>query len=94
MLDRYVVKELFPFWHKLGKALHLEDNFLQETFDNYQEPAERIKIILIKWRDTAKHPSLTTLHRVLEMLGLKDLISRIKDGKEILLINCHKGLKI
>ena len=75
MLDRYVVKELHEYWEKIGKGLHLEEDFSQESFDNSQvDPAKRLKLILRKWRDTAERPSLATLNGVLKNLGLKDFI--------------------
>lgn len=84
MLDLYIVEELYPYWEKLGKALRLEEDFLQESFDNFQmDPAERLKIILRKWRDTTDNPSLDTLHRILENLGLKHLIPSSGTSKEL-----------
>ena len=77
MLDRYVVEELYQYWEKIGKGLHLEEDFSQESFDNSQmDPAERLKVALRKWRDTTDHPSLATLNGVLKNLGLKDFIPR------------------
>ena len=75
MLDLYVVEELSTYWHKLGKALRLEDDLLQEIYDKSPEdPAERLRIILRKWRDTAENPSLDLLDVILEQLGLKSSI--------------------
>ena len=77
MLDRYVVEELYQYWEKIGKGLHLEEDFSQESFDDSQiGHAERLRVILRKWQDTTDHPSLATLNSVLEKLGLKDFIPR------------------
>ena len=75
MLDQYIKEELFIYWEKLGKALHLEDQFLEDIFDRFPEdPAERLRVILTEWRDTTEHPSLDTLDGILKKLGLQPLI--------------------
>ena len=67
MLDLYVTKELFKYWHKLGKALRLEDDLFQEIYEESREDsAERLRIILRTWRDTADNPSLDFLDEILE----------------------------
>ena len=72
ILDQYITEELFPFWEKLGKALKVQNRFLEE--DLPADPAERLKTILREWRTTGDHPSVSTLNKKLEQLGLKDFI--------------------
>ena len=74
---------LFIYWEKLGKALHLEDQFLQEVYDTSpMDPAERLKVILRKWRDTTEHPSLDTLDEILTKFGLKSSIPGRSEGNK------------
>jgi len=78
------VEELFPYWEELGKALYLEEQFLQEIFDQFpMDPAERLRIILRKWRDTTDHPSLATLDNILEQF--KDGVCG-RNSKEIIVL--------
>ena len=66
---------MFGHWQELGKALDLEEQWLHEIFDEFpMDPAKRLRVILRKWRDTTDYPSLSTLHVVMEQLGLKALI--------------------
>ena len=75
--------ELFPYWEKLGKALYVEEDFLQEIFDRFPDnPADRLRIILRKWRDTTVNPSLSTLDEILKHFGLKSSIPDQR-GKKI-----------
>jgi len=88
------VEELFSYWEELGKALYLEEQFLQEIFDQFpMDPAERLRIILRKWRDTTDHPSLATLDGILEQFGFKDGMDG-RNSKEIIILlhklsECH-----
>ena len=89
MLDQYVMEELFIYWEKLGKTLHLEEQFLQGTFDTFpMDPAERLRVILTKWRDTTEHPSLDTLDRILKRLGLQSSIPERSKGNKIVYNTC------
>jgi len=82
MLDLYVVEELSAYWHKLGKALCLEDDLLQKIYDKSPEdPPGRLRIILREWRDTAENPSLDLLDVILEQLGLKSSIPDRRGNK-------------
>lgn len=84
MLDQYIKEGLFLYWEKLGKALHLEEQSLEDIFDSFPEdPAERLRVILTKWRDTAEHPSLDTLDGILKKLGLQSLIPDRNKGNRI-----------
>ena len=90
MLDQYIKEELFIYWEKLGKALHLEEQFLQDIFDRFPEdPAERLRVILMQWRDTTEHPSLDTLDGILKKLGLQSLIPDRSRGKTCMLCCCN-----
>ena len=79
-LDQCVTEELFPFWEKLGKALKLPGDFLEDTYYKFPEdPAERLRVILREWRAKADHPSVNMLNRRLKQLGFKHLVNlRIK----------------
>ena len=83
MLDQYIVEGLFIYWEKLEKVLHLEDQFLQEVYYTFpMDPAEQLKVILRKWRDTTEHPSLDTLDEILTKLGLKSSIPERSEGNK------------
>ena len=90
MLDHYIVEDLYPYWEKIGKGLHLEEDFSQESYDSSQiNPAERLKFVLRKWRDTADNPSLATLDSVIKKLGMKSSIpgNRTSNGcKELYIV--------
>ena len=76
------MNELFPYWEKLGKELYVEEDFLQEIFDRFPEnPADRLRIILRKWRDTTANPSLSTLDEILKHFGLKSSIPDQRGNK-------------
>ena len=84
MLDQYVMEELFIYWEKVGKALHLKEQFLQDIFDMFpMDPAERLRVILTKWRDTTEHPSLDTLDEIFKKFGLQSLIPERSKGNRI-----------
>ena len=69
------MEKLFPLWEKFGKALNLSSSFLENTYSNFPaDPAERLRAILREWRDTTDHPSLSTLDKTLEQLGLVNSI--------------------
>ena len=70
-LEKYIVQELFPFWEKLGKALNIPNDFLE---DLPKDPAERLKGILSEWRGTGVYPSVSTLNKKLKQLGLENFI--------------------
>ena len=73
-LEQYIIEELFPLWEKLGKALKLPGEFLEDTYNDFPaEPAERLRIILREWRAKADHPSLTTLDKRLEQFNIEKL---------------------
>ena len=75
MLERYVTDKLFPLWEKFGKALKLSSSFLEKAYSDYPtNPAERLRAILREWRATADYPSLSTLDKILEQLGLANII--------------------
>ena len=74
ILDRYIIKELFPFWEKLGKALKLPNQFLEEGLP--ADSAERLRAVLREWRAMEDHPSVSILNKRLEQLGLKNFIPR------------------
>ena len=79
VLDRYVMEELFPFWEKFGKALQLPSHFLENAYSDFpSDPAERLRVILREWRATTNHPSVSTLDRTLEQLGLVNLMPQYR----------------
>ena len=81
MLDLYITKELFIYWEKLGKALHLDEHYLQEIYDRFpMEPSQRLRIILREWRDTTDNPSLDTLDQILKNFGLMSSIPDRSNG--------------
>ena len=90
ILDGYIVEELFSYWEKLGKALHLEETYLQEIYDEYpMNPAMRLRMILRKWRDTTERPSLASLDRILGQLGVGNSVLRNRgsiNGKGIVCV--------
>ena len=63
---------MFPSWEKLGKALGVPNHFLEEGLPT--DPSERFKAILNQWKATEIHPSVHTLNKRLEQLGLKHFI--------------------
>ena len=63
---------MFPLWEKLGKALQLPGSFLEDTYSDFPtDPAERIRVILRKWRAKAEHPSMVVLEKRLKQIGYK-----------------------
>ena len=73
-LEQYITEELFPLWEKLGKALKLPGDFLEDTYYKFPEdPAKRLRGILREWKAKADHPSVNMLDKRLEQLGFKDL---------------------
>ena len=53
-LDQCITEELFPLWEKLGKALKLPGDFLEDIYYKFPEdPAERLRGILREWRAKA-----------------------------------------
>ena len=77
ILDKYVIQDLFPFWKKLGKALNI-----QNEEDLPQDPAERLRTVLRKWKANGDHPSVSTLNTMLRQLGLQNFIPQ-GDSKEL-----------
>ena len=74
----YIVQELFPFWEKLGKALNIQNDFLE---DLPEDPAERLRAVLWEWNANGDHPSVLALNKKLRQLGLQNLIPQ--DVKEL-----------
>ena len=73
-LDQYIIEELFPLWEKLGKALKLPGCFLEDTYNDFPtDPAERLRVILRKWKATAEHPSIDVLEKKLKQIGYEKL---------------------
>ena len=71
-LEQYIIEELFPLWEKLGKALKLPGQFLEDTdCYNRADPAKRLEVILQEWRDKSDHPSLIMLDKILEKFGIR-----------------------
>ena len=73
ILKKYVVQELFPFSEKLGKALNVPNDFLE---DLPEDPAERLRAILSEWQGTGVYPSVSTLNTNLNNLVLKSLFHK------------------
>ena len=73
-MEQYIIEELFPLWEKLGKALKLPGDFLEDTYNDFPtDPAERLRIIFREWRAKADHPSLTMLDKRLVQFGIEKL---------------------
>ena len=79
ILDKYVVQELFPFSEKLGKALNVPNDFLE---DLPEDPAEQLRAVLSEWQSTGVYPSASTLNTKLKQLGLEKFIPQ-EDLKEL-----------
>ena len=74
MLDKYIMEELFPFWEQFGKALKLPGCFLEDTYNDSEDPTERLGVIHREWRATSDYPSVSVLNKKLEQIGFKNLI--------------------
>ena len=74
VLNQYINEEVGNFWMHLGKALNLSGQFLDYTLPRDQDSAERLRMILREWRDTASNPSVSRLNEVYNELGLAQYI--------------------
>ena len=70
VLEKYIVRELFLFWEKLGKALSISNDFFE---DLPEDPAERLRAILREWQATG-HAPVSTLNKKLKQLGFENFI--------------------
>ena len=68
-LEKYIVQELVPCWQKLGKALNVPNDFFE---DLSEDPAERLRAVLTKWKRTGVYPSVSTLNKKLQQLGFEN----------------------
>ena len=89
VLEQYIVEDLCPYWHNLGRKLKLPQSFLDNTFEQYpSNPTEQLRAVLHEWRARTTHPTAAMLDRSLEELGVQNFIP----GRRLVLERSHKGM--